>query len=233
MYFKGDVLFPFGHGLSYTSFNYSNIKVSKTELDANDTLEISVDVTNAGSYDGAEVVELYASKCCGPNEDEKKPIRQLKAFQKIFLKAWETKTATLSVPLKEISFWSAFYKKMVVEEGEYRIEIGRSSADIVWSQTVQISGKWNAGIRTVYLTSDKQVLSIGESTQINCSVTLEDAAHLKANEYKVTYSSSNPSVVEADENGTITAKESGVAEVTVTAECQGSVKSRKLAFAVK
>lgn len=233
MYFKGDVLFPFGHGLSYTSFDYSNIKVSKAELDANDTLEISVDVTNVGSYDGAEVVELYASKCCGPNEDEKKPIRQLKAFQKIFLKTGETKTVTLSVPLKEISFWSAFYKKMVVEEGEYRIEIGRSSADIVWNQTVQISGKWNAGIRTVYLTSDKQVLSIGESTQINCSVTLEDATHLKANEYKVTYSSSNPSVVETDEKGTITAKESGVAEVTVTAEYQSSVKSRKLAFAVK
>ena len=77
------------------------------------------------------------------------------------------------------------------------------------------------------------MIIISESEQINYSVTLKEAAHLKANEYKVTYSSSNPSVVETDEKGTITAKESGVAEVTVTAEYQSSVKSRKQAFAVK
>lgn len=128
---------------------------------------------------------------------------------------------------------SVWLNNLVVEKGEYRIEIGRSSVDIVWSQTIQISGKCNAGIRTVYLTSDKQVLSVGKSTQINCSVTLEDAAHLKENEYKVAYQSNQPSVVEVDKNGTVTAEGSGVAEVTVTVEYQDTVKSRKLVFAVK
>lgn len=233
MYFKDDVLFPFGYGLSYTTFEYSNLCVEKPELDANDTLTVSVDVTNTGSADGAEVVELYIAKEYETGSDDKKPIRQLKGFSKVFLKAGECRKVTISVPVTEITFWSAFYKKMMVEAGTYRIEIGRSSADIILSQNVQISGTWDAEIRTVYLTSDKRILNIGESAQINCSVTLEDAAHLKETDYKAVYKSSNPAVLKVDENGYITAVATGSATVIAAVVYKNSQKGRMLSFAVK
>lgn len=100
MYFDGEVLFPFGYGLSYTSFEYSNLRVNKTELDANETLSVSVDVKNAGGMDGAEIVQLYVSKILVGKQKDNKPIRQLKSYQKVWIKTGETVTVTMELLVK-------------------------------------------------------------------------------------------------------------------------------------
>lgn len=233
MHFQGETLFPFGYGLSYTTYEYSNMRLSAEDLNANDILEITVDVTNTGKVDGAEVVELYAAKESPQGTAGKKPIRQLKAFRKVFLKAGERKSVTLTVPISEIAFWSPFYKKMMVEEGTYRIEVGRSSAEILLSRQINITGKWDAALRSVYAVSDKYILNAGESAAIKTTATLEDAAHLTADEYKITYVSADDDVAAVNDAGEVTAINPGVTEITVLAEYKGSAKTRKIPFVVK
>lgn len=233
MYFKDSVLFPFGYGLSYTEFMYSGMELSSTEPDANEVLRISVDIKNTGETDGAEIVELYVSKVLPEGADDKKPVRQLKAFDKVFLKAGETKTVTLKLPLSDITFWSNLKKRMVVEKGTYRIEIGKSSADIVASEEIRITGEWNAPLATVYVTGDKNILSAGETSGIKTTATLADAARICMNEYKPVYRSTDPAVLEVSPEGIVTAKAPGAAAVIAAVTYRGISKSGKIAFAVK
>lgn len=233
MYYKGEPLFPFGYGLSYTTFDYSNMKLSATTLDANDVLKVSVDVTNSGKYDGAEIVELYVGKNIPAGTDDNKPVRQLKAFEKVFLKAGETKTVELTVPVCDINFWSYLRKKLIVESGTYRVEIGRSSADIVCCEEVTISGEWDAPLGNVYAVSDKQVLELCETAKIKPVATLLDSTRLCLCEHKPVFTSSDSEVVTVDEHGVVTAVGKGAAVVTVFVEYKGDAKSAKVAFAVK
>ena len=233
MYLDKEPLFPFGHGLSYTTFEYANMQVSSTALDANDTLTVTVDVTNAGSMDGAEIVQLYAAKVIPAGMADNKPVRQLKAFEKVFLKAGETKTVTLSVPVSEISFWSYLHKKMIVENGDYRMEIGRSSADIACEQNVTITGQWRAPLTTVYAVSDKHVLAVGETAAITASATLADTIHLCLCQNPAVYESSDPSVLTVDGCGKVIAVSAGTASVTVSVTYDGITVSRTVPFAVK
>lgn len=233
MYFDKEPLFPFGHGLSYTTFEYANLSVNSQNLDANDTLTVTVDVTNTGIMDGSEIVELYVAKVIPEGAADNKPVRQLKGFEKVFIKAGETKRVVLSVPVSELSFWSYLHKKMFVENGTYRIEIGRSSADIACTAQVDISGVWKAPLTTVYAVSDKSVLSPGENAKIKPSATLADTTHLCLCQYPPVYESSDASVITVDDRGNVHAVGAGAASVCVTVTYDGVSVSRKLPFAVK
>ena len=233
MYFEGEVLFPFGYGLSYTNFEYSNLVLNQTAFDANDTLKVSIDVKNTGNMDGAEIVEGYIAKIIPEGTSDNKPFRQLKAYDKVWLKAGETKTVTLEIPISDITFWNYRYKKMIVEKGNYTIEIGKSSVDIVCSQEISISGEWNAALRNVYAISDKYIFEPNQSSQIKVSATLEDTTHLKEDEFIPVYQSSNPSVLEVDADGRVTAKSAGAATIQVEVTYQNVTKSVKVAFAIK
>lgn len=233
MYYKGEPIFPFGHGLSYTTFDYSNMKVSATELDANDILKVSVDVTNSGARDGAEIVELYIGKNIPKGTDDNKPARQLKAFEKVFIKAGETKTVELTVPVSDINFWSYLRKKLIVESGTYRVEIGRSSADIACCQEVTISGEWDAPLANVYAVSDRQVLELCGTAKIKTVATLLDSTRLDLTEHRPVYTSSDNEIIRVDEHGRVTAAGRGVALVTVSVGYEGETKSARIGFAVK
>lgn len=233
MYFKDDVLFPFGYGLSYTKYDYSHLRVSSSILDANDILEILVDITNTGSMDGAEIAQLYVRKIIPDGMDDKKPARQLKGFHKLFLKAGETKTVKFELPMSEVTFWSNMKKRMIVEPGSYCIEIGKSSEDIVCSQIVEVSGEWKAPLSTVYIDSSKYILREGETAQITKSVTLADTARLSDFEIKTSYYTSDSSILDVNTAGTVTAKKSGAATVLVNVEYNGQSVTRKISFAVK
>lgn len=233
MYFDGPVLFPFGYGLSYTSYQYSNLKLDKAEYDANDTVMVSVDVTNTGDRDGKEIVEVYFSKLMGEKQYDNKPARQLKGFAKVELPAGETKTVTIPVALKEVTFWNNLKKKMVVENGRYAVEVGGSSADLPCRTEIAVSGEWKATLSNVYAIADKYCMNVGEESQIKPSITLEDATHLCPWENRPAFASSDEAVATVDGNGKVVAKGTGAATITVSFPYDGVTKCAKVPVAVR
>ncbi len=129
-YFTGRPLYPFGHGLSYTTFDYRNLKVSRA---TKDSLTVTVDVHNTGSRDGDDVVQLYATP---PAAAQPREARALCGFARISLKAGEAKTVTLTVPASALRRWSAEKKDYAVPAGEWTLSAGASSADL--RQTAQV-----------------------------------------------------------------------------------------------
>ena len=132
-YFKGKPLYPFGFGLSYTSFSYSGLKTSKPLL--SDSLIVSVQVENTGKQDGEEVVQLYVAY---PGSLVERPIKQLKGFKRVFIHAG--KTITVDIPLKavDLAYWNVEKHAFTVEKGKVRIMVGSTSADIRLSNTLQV-----------------------------------------------------------------------------------------------
>lgn len=129
-------LFPFGYGLSYTTFVYDKLQVPVTKLDMNGTLTASVDVTNAGKYAGTEVVQLYIRDKTG---SVTRPVKELKGFQRIILRPGETKTVTFHLPVSDLAFWNIDMKR-VVEPGEFTLWLGTNS-DEGLSADFEVTGK--------------------------------------------------------------------------------------------
>lgn len=121
-----DPLFPFGYGLSFTTFTYGDLKLSSNLLKDNENLTVSVDLTNAGTTDGAEVVQLYIRDLVG---SVTRPVKELKGFQKIFLRAGETRTITFTVTPEELKFYNS---ELVFdwEPGEFDILVGSNSSEV-------------------------------------------------------------------------------------------------------
>ena len=130
-----DVLFPFGHGLSYTSFTYANLTLSAGSIDDTDTLTVTVDVTNTGDRAGNEVVQLYVGN---PDGEAIRPVRELRGFDKLSLQPGETKTATFTLDKRAFAYWDTRIHDWYVESGVYTVEIGRSSRDIVMRRPVTV-----------------------------------------------------------------------------------------------
>lgn len=129
-----EVAFPFGHGLSYTTFSFSDLKVSTDE--EKDKLTASVKVVNTGSVAGKEVVQLYVSKT---ESDVIRPVKELKGFEKIELAAGESKVVEIKVDLKDsVSFFDEYENKWSQQAGEYQAQIGSSSANIHLRETFSV-----------------------------------------------------------------------------------------------
>jgi len=123
-FFKGDVLYPFGYGLSYSQFKYGEINTNKTQLLAGDTLLIKISVTNTGKFDGEEVVQLYITP---PAIGMVNPIKELKGFQRVFIPSGTTKEISFSITEKDLKSYNEIKGEYTVEAGEYIIGIGGSS----------------------------------------------------------------------------------------------------------
>ena len=132
---EAEVLFPFGHGLSYTSFAFSDLKLDKTEMDDTDTLNVSVRVKNTGSRAGKTVVQLYV---CDKQSTPIRPIRELKGFEKTALEPGEEKEVRFTLDKRAFAYWNTEIHDWHVETGEFFIEIGASSRDIVLAETVTV-----------------------------------------------------------------------------------------------
>ena len=132
---EAEVLFPFGHGLSYTSFAFSDLKLDKTEMDDTDTLNVSVRVKNTGSRAGKTVVQLYV---CDKQSTPIRPIRELKGFEKTALEPGEEKEVRFKLDKRAFAYWNTEIHDWHVETGEFFIEIGASSRDIVLAETVTV-----------------------------------------------------------------------------------------------
>ncbi|MFV8324852.1 glycoside hydrolase family 3 N-terminal domain-containing protein [Flavobacterium sp. ZS1P14] len=131
---KNSPKFPFGYGLSYTSFEYSNLKLSKNKIKRTETIEASVTITNSGKVAGEEVVQLYLRDKVG---SVVRPIIELKDFQKIKLNAGETKTIKFTLNKEKLSFYNAALQ-WVAEPGDFDLMIGSSSADIRLKDTFEL-----------------------------------------------------------------------------------------------
>ena len=120
-------LFPFGHGLSYTEFAYSDLKLSATEITDKDQLQVSLTVSNTGKVTGKEVIQLYVAD---PESSVQRPPKELKAFDKIELKPGESKEVSFTLNKRDFSYYSKVYNRWLAESGKFEILIGSSSRDI-------------------------------------------------------------------------------------------------------
>ena len=120
-------LFPFGHGLSYTDFTYGKASADKKDMTADETITITVPVTNTGDREGQEVVQLYIQDVKSSLE---RPAKELKGFQKLSLKPGETKNATFTIGRRALSYWDPAKNDWVAEPGQFKAIVGASSQDI-------------------------------------------------------------------------------------------------------
>lgn len=130
-----EVLFPFGHGLSYTTFAYSNLRLSKEHITDQDTLTATVTVTNTGSRAGKTVVQLYVGD---PVSSVFRPVRELKGFEKVELQPGESRDVSFTLCKRAFAYWNTQLHDWYVESGDFTIEIGQSSRQIDVSTTVQV-----------------------------------------------------------------------------------------------
>jgi beta-glucosidase len=121
---RNEPLYPFGYGLSYTTFEYSNFSLDKTAITMGGEVEVSVDITNTGNYDGKEVVQLYIRDLVG---SVTRPVKELKGFQKIMLAKGETKTVTFKLGINNLKFYNSNLD-FVAEPGTFQVFVGTDSS---------------------------------------------------------------------------------------------------------
>jgi beta-glucosidase len=118
-------LFPFGFGLSYTTFEYSDLQLSKSEIAANENIEVSVTIKNTGARDGAEIAQLYIRDVYS---DVTRPVKELKGFERVALKAGESKRITFTLTPEHLRYYNLDMER-VVEPGTFNVMVGKSSQD--------------------------------------------------------------------------------------------------------
>jgi beta-glucosidase len=136
MYFKGEPLYPFGFGLSYTAFAYSGLRTSTDSLPSNGSVNLEFDLRNTGKRTGEEVVQLYVKY---PGSAVDRPMKELKGFQRVALNAGQTRSVRLNLKAEHLAYWSVSEKRFVVEPGKVELMIGSSSADIKLKKTIGVT----------------------------------------------------------------------------------------------
>jgi beta-glucosidase len=123
---SNEPLYPFGFGLSYTTFEYGELALNKTEMTTSDSIVVSIDVTNTGNREGAEVIQLYIRDLVG---SVTRPVKELKDFKKVSFKPGEKKTITFTITTEDLSFYNSDLK-WGSEPGEFTVFVGGNSRDV-------------------------------------------------------------------------------------------------------
>jgi beta-glucosidase len=241
-YFTGDVTYPFGHGLSYTTFNYSNPRVDRSRIDADGTIRLSADITNTGNVIGADVVQLYVATPDAPAAKER-PKQRLAGFRKVSLRPRQTIRVTFVVHVPDLAFFDEAAGRYRVDQGRYGLQLASSSAEharrtraavtvagtlhaapeVVTGRPV-VAGDAAAGI------SQRVIFPAGSRIDPQLTVSLSDeslAGYITPGRsaplpdgMRVRYESNRPEVVSAGPDGLV-ARDSGVATVTATVRYKG------------
>jgi beta-glucosidase len=127
MYFKNPPLFPFGHGLTYTSFKYSGLKTDKKTIDENESVNVTFTLQNTGNFDSDEVIQLYVSF---PDSKAERPSKALKGFKRVFVRKGETETVTIPLKGGDLTYWDTGSSSWKLDPGTVKFFIGPSSTDI-------------------------------------------------------------------------------------------------------
>lgn len=242
MYFRGKPTYPFGFGLSYTQFKFSNMAISSAAISPDDSVMVNFDVTNTGSTSGATVAQLYISS---PRVSGKIfPTERLEGFQKTkTLQPGEVQHISLKVKAADLAFWNEPDLKSVVYNGQYQFHIGFNSNDIAVSDTVNIQGKLTPKIIYVTIQPQRTIYHIGESinlkgknkwieSDINTAreqphaladkiieAVNNDGSFVNLAKAHIQYHSSNNSVAKVSNDGIVKAVGKGVA--TIIADVNG------------
>ncbi|HEU5157876.1 MAG TPA: glycoside hydrolase family 3 C-terminal domain-containing protein [Streptosporangiaceae bacterium] len=255
MYFKGRVSYPFGYGLGYSTFRYSRLDVDRRHVDANGTLHVSANVTNTGPVAGDTVAQLYITTPDAPAALER-PIKRLRAFEKISLAPHQTKRVRFTVRVPDLAFFDQDQRRYVVDRGRYGIQLGTSSADadIQRQTTVTVSGALRPtpavvtakpvaagdaarGIASrVFIPRDTVVdpqLTVGMSDDTLFGHITRGASRPLPPGMTVRYRSNRPAVVSVDRAGVVRTAAPGVATVTATVTYRGAMASSRFVVYVR
>lgn len=142
-YYNGEPLFPFGYGLTYTSFKYGDLKLNKTEFSENERIEVTLEIGNYGKYDSDEVVQLYVK---APKFSSAVPKKELKAFRRIHVDKGMSTTVTLAFDVNDLALWDINSNSYTLWSGEYEIQVGASSEDIRQTAEITVNGTKYTGI---------------------------------------------------------------------------------------
>lgn len=222
-YFDKEVSYEFGYGLSYTTFDYSEINISKKEITPYDRITITTDVTNSGKRDGDEIVQIYLQTADATAKG--RPLKQLKGFKRVTIPAGQTKTVSIDIDCSDLWYWDTEQNRITFDQGTYTFEVGASSRDIRGSVNAVMKGQLKQTLETVVVESNRMILNPGESAESRLSATLLDDSFVAIENTEVIYKTTNPSVVTVDQNGMITAHKPGVASVIASVTYNGTTAS--------
>jgi beta-glucosidase len=240
MYFTGAPTYPFGYGLSYTSFRYSHVRVGPRAVTANGAVTVSFDVTNTGTTAGATVAQLYAAPRFTVAGTQL-PGEQLAGFSRTAnLKPGQTQHITLQVKLPSLSQWDEQALRQVVYDGSYAFSVGPDSATAVASAAVAVRGSITPRVQYVTVQPDQVVYQAGQTLSLGAGnpwiapdtdsaleqphasadgiveAVNNDESFANLSRARVSYSSSDPSVANVDSRGLVRAVKDGVATIKVT-----------------
>jgi beta-glucosidase-like glycosyl hydrolase len=224
MYFNKDVSYEFGYGLSYTTFEYSNFSISKSNISPNDRITIQADVKNTGAVDGDEVVQVYVRTPDSPASLER-PIKRLKGFKRVTIAAGQTKSVAIDINCADLWFWDAKGKRIMFDQGKYIFEIGASSKDIKGQVQANMSGNYKPVLKTVVAECGSVVLRPGNTVQTSVTAAMSDDSFFDLKQAKVSYRSNNPLVATVDANGKVTASGVGAALIFASVTIDGNTVS--------
>jgi len=222
-YFDKDVSYEFGYGLSYTSFDYGDVGISKKEITPYDKITITADVTNSGAADGDEIVQVYLRTA--DSQAKGRPLKRLKGFKRVTIPAGQTRTVSIDIDCADLWYWDEEHNRITFDQGTYTFEVGASSRDIRGIVEAVMKGQFKPTLETVVAEADQMILQPGASAQTRLSATLLDDSFIAINATHIVYKSNNPSVVSVDQNGKITAHRSGVASVFASVTYHGTTVS--------
>lgn len=219
-YFDGDVSYEFGYGLSYTTFEYSNIRADKARISPDESVTISVDVRNTGRVTADEVVQVYVRTPDSPAERER-PLKRLRGFQRVSIPAGRTQTVAIEIPGTDLWFWDPVQDRLTFDEGRHVFEVGSSSRDIRGSVEVEMQGRHQLFLKNVTLDCHGVVLSPGDRIPCDVTAVLSDDHMLDRSAFEVRFASNRPNVAAVDTAGTVTAQATGLATITAEVTYEG------------
>jgi beta-glucosidase len=223
-YFNKEVSYEFGYGISYTTFEYSDFKISRNSITPQDKINVSVDVKNTGDFDGDEVVQIYMRTPDSPASLER-PIKRLKGFQRVTIPKGQTKTVRIDINCSDLWFWDQNNDRLTFDQGRYNFEIGSSSKDIRGTVTATLSGSFIPVVKTIVADCGTMVLRNGTSVPTSVTAAMTDDSFYDITKAKVVYTSNNPAVAMVDEKGIVTAKGIGVATISAYVTIGDNTKS--------
>jgi beta-glucosidase-like glycosyl hydrolase len=234
-YFTGATSYAFGHGLTYSRFAYSNLRLADTTVDGDGTIQASVDVTNTSARTGQEVVQLYVT---APGSDGvERPQRQLRGFAKVELAPGQTDTVTIPVAAKDLWFWDEAAGRATWDVGSWRLQVG-PEAGVGPATLFTLTGRPAPALTTVMTVPDGIRLNVNApDTAIHANLSATDIDQsfldLGADGVEVVYASSDPAVAAVDQRGTVTPAGVGAATITATVTVGDATKSSSFPVVVQ